>query len=159
MKTMKICVFSDSHGWADGMIAALEKEKPALFFFLGDGERDLQPVGERFPSLPCYAVRGNCDLRSSLPKSLCCAVGGRRIFLCHGHLHQVKYEPGLETLLSAAGEEGASAALFGHTHLPFCREQAGVLLVNPGSIGRSACPRYAVLYMEDEKIRAEGKTL
>ena len=48
------------------MIRAIEREKPAMFLFLGDGERDLAAVKERFPTLPFYAVRGNCDLRSSL---------------------------------------------------------------------------------------------
>jgi len=32
---MKICVFSDSHGWAENMIEAVWREHPTLCFFLG----------------------------------------------------------------------------------------------------------------------------
>ena len=48
MNDMKLCVFSDSHGCATHMIRAIEREKPAMFLFLGDGERDLAAVKERF---------------------------------------------------------------------------------------------------------------
>ena len=159
MNDMKLCVFSDSHGCATHMIMAIEREKPAMFLFLGDGERDLAAVKERFPTLPFYAVRGNCDLRSSLSNMLICAIGGTRFFLSHGHLFQVKYEPGLDTLLAAAREAGASVVLFGHTHHPYCEKQGGVLLLSPGTIGRVAHPSYALLTMEAGKIKAELKTL
>ncbi len=141
------------------MITALERETPALFLFLGDGERDLAAVRERFPALPYYAVRGNCDLRSSLSSSLVCAIGGARFLVCHGHLLQVKYEPGLDTLLAAARQAGASVALFGHTHRPFCAEEESVLLLNPGTIGRVAHPAYAVLNLENGTVYPELKTL
>ena len=100
------------------MIRAIAREKPALCFFLGDGERDLAQVQARFPALPFYAVRGNCDWRSALSASIVCTVGGVCIFATHGHLYEVKHEPNLDSLLRAAEEAGASLALFGHTHLP-----------------------------------------
>ena len=155
---MKICVFSDSHGCAEHMITAITREDPTLCFFLGDGERDLAAVQARFPALPFYAVRGNCDLRSRLSSSLVCSIGGVSIFAAHGHLYNVKYEPVPETLAEAACEAGARVALFGHTHLPYCGEY-GLLLLNPGSIGRSAHPSYGLLHIEDGKCTAELKTL
>ena len=141
------------------MFTAIEKEQPQLVFFLGDGARDLDAVQERFPRLYYYAVRGNCDLRSSLSASLSCVVGGVRIFAAHGHQYQVKYEPSLTTLTAAARKEGAEAALFGHTHEPCCEEHDGILLFNPGAIRRVLHPCYGVLNIEDGRIQAELKTL
>ena len=151
---MKICVFSDSHGNVKNMQRAVEREKPALCFFLGDGERDLAALQKRLPELPLYAVRGNCDLRSALPGELRCAVLGVRIFAAHGHLQQVKYDPALHELRAAAGE--AEVILFGHTHEPRCEERGGKLLLNPGAIGAGS---YGLLFVEDGRARAELRTL
>ena len=156
---MKVCVFSDSHGYAGNMIAAIELEDPDLCFFLGDGERDIVKVGERFPDLPIYAVRGNCDLRSELSRSLCCAIGGVVIFATHGHLSDVKYEDRLDTLTEQALRAGASIALFGHTHIRNLSENQGVTLVNPGPAGRRHRAGYAVLTIENGKCRAELKEI
>ncbi len=156
---MKLCVFSDSHGCAEHMIAAVEREAPALCFFLGDGERDLAAVRERFPALPFFTVRGNCDLRSEASASLVCALDGARIFAAHGHLLNVKYESGLETLCDAARQAQADAALFGHTHRPFLERRGGLLLLNPGAIGRGARPSYALLTLEGGALEAELKTI
>ncbi len=156
---IKICVFSDSHGSPEGMIAAIRREKPGLYFFLGDGERDLNRVRESFPDLPSYAVRGNCDLRSTLSASLACTVGGVGIFAAHGHLYNVKYEPGLESLSEAAREAGAELALFGHTHRACLESHQGITFLNPGTIGRAAHPSYAVLSVEGGRYTAELKKL
>ncbi len=156
---MKICVFSDSHGSAEAMLSAVERERPALCFFLGDGERDLRAVQARFPSLPFYAVRGNCDLRSTLSGSLVCTVGGVCIFAAHGHLYNVKYEPGLESLAAAAREAGARLALYGHTHLARLECRDGITFLNPGAVGRAAHPGYAVLSVEAGGFTAELKTV
>jgi hypothetical protein len=156
---MKVCVFSDSHGYAGNMIDAIKLEDPDLCFFLGDGERDIVKVGERFPDLPIYAVRGNCDFRSNLSRSLCCAVGGVTLFATHGHLSDVKYEDKLDTLTEQALRAGASVALFGHTHRQHLSENQGVTLVNPGPAGRGYYPGYAVLTIEDGKCRAELKAI
>lgn len=152
---MKICVFSDSHGYADNMIQAITRESPALCFFLGDGERDLAAVHERFPSLGINAVRGNCDLRSSLPQSLICAVQGVRFFATHGHLYNVKYDPALQELFDAAGD--AAVALFGHTHRPYLKRREGMLLLNPGTAGKVPRASYALLTLCGETVQAEIK--
>ena len=156
---MKICVFSDSHGNAEPMITAIEREQPRGVFFLGDGERDLALVQARFPGLYYYAVRGNCDLWSSLNASISCVVEGVKIFAAHGHQYQVKYEPSLTTLAAAARKEGAAAALFGHTHEQYLAEHDGILLFNPGAIRRILHPCYGVLDIKDGKLHAKLKTL
>ena len=141
------------------MITAIEREKPALCFFLGDGERDLAAVQARFPALPFYAVRGNCDPRSTLSASLTATAGGVCVFATHGHLYEVKHEPDLDSLLRAAEEAGASLALFGHTHHAALEERGGITFLNPGSIGRTAHPAYAVLTLDGARFRAELKTV
>lgn len=141
------------------MIAAVRTERPALCFFLGDGERDLKALQERYPALPVFAVRGNCDLRSGLSSSLVCTVGGVRVLAVHGHLHQVKYEPGLESLTAAAKEAGAQLALFGHTHRPTLETRQGITLLNPGAAGSGKHGTYAVLSLEDGRFQAELKSI
>ena len=37
-------------------MTAIGLEKPDLCFFLGDGERDIDRVIEKYPELPVYAV-------------------------------------------------------------------------------------------------------
>ena len=156
---MKACVFSDSHGCLDNMIAATELERPDICFFLGDGERDLARFEERYPSLPVYAVRGNCDFRSELKRLIICNVEGVIIFATHGHLSNVKYEDDLRTLTYQAKEAGADIALFGHTHQQHLSENDGVTLLNPGTIGYGYYPGYAVLYIENGRFTAELKSV
>lgn len=156
---MKICVFSDSHGYAKNMIEAVRREKPALCFFLGDGESDLVTLRSRCPDLPISCVRGNCDLRSVQPQQLNCVIGGVRIFAVHGHQFEVKYDVALRELCRAALRAEADVVLFGHTHLPCLERRHGMLILNPGPIGKEKTPSYAVLTIKDGLAQAEIKTL
>ena len=148
---MKFIVLSDSHGVSDNMIRAVQKEKPDLCFFLGDGERDLSALQKRFPRLPINAVCGNCDVFSSLPRMLVCAAGGIRIFATHGHLYGVKHDPIYRELCEAALESDADVVLFGHTHEPFRDRTMGMELMNPGSIGPTTRPSYGLILTDGEK--------
>ena len=154
---MKICVFSDSHDWAQNMIEAVRREKPALCFFLGDGETDLVTLRSFFPDLPICAVRGNCDLRSSEPLLLNAVVAGVRIYAVHGHQHEVKYDDALRELSYAALRADADVVLFGHTHLPYLDRHLGMLILNPGAIGKVKKPSYALLRIEEGRASAEIK--
>ena len=157
--TVKACVFSDSHGHAGNMITAIELEKPDMIFFLGDGERDIVRVEEKYPDIPVYAVRGNCDFRTNAESTLCFEAEGVTIFMTHGHMYYVKSDYELETLTSAAAAAGADIALFGHTHAQHLSENRGVTLLNPGSCGRGWYPGYAVLYFENGKVFPQLKSL
>lgn len=132
-ESMKILVFSDSHGSAYKMEEAVRAENPDFVFFLGDGEGDLHVLTNAFPQLPVQAVRGNCDLYSSLPAERLCVLGGFRFFLTHGHHYGVKYERDFHSLAEQARANGAQAALFGHTHEAYLEQMDGLLLMNPGS--------------------------
>ncbi len=154
---LKICVFSDTHGRSEPMLKAVRREEPVLCFFLGDGERDLNVLQESFPELLVYAVRGNCDLRSSLPLELHCAVGGVEIFATHGHIYSVKHDPQLSELRDAAGR--ARVVLYGHTHIARCEELEDKLVLNPGSSGYGAQPGYGILLIEDGRVQARLRSL
>ncbi len=159
MRRMKFIVFSDSHGDVDHMIRAVRLENPALCFFLGDGEYDLTRLQRRFPSLPVNAVRGNCDLRSTLPRALTCAAGGVRIFATHGHLYGVKHDPIYRELCEAALAENADVVLFGHTHEPFRDRTMGMELLNPGSIGPTTRPSYGLILLDGDRIETAVRYL
>ncbi len=156
---MKLIVFSDSHGVSDNMVRAVKREKPDLCFFLGDGEYDLMRLQKRFPDLPVNAVRGNCDLRSTLPRALSCVAGGVRFFATHGHLYGVKHDPIYRELCYAALEENADVVLFGHTHEPFRDKTMGMLLFNPGSIGPSTRPSYGLILLDGERLETAVRYL
>lgn len=134
------------------MIAITGLEKPDMVFFLGDGERDLAVLADRYPDLPIYAVRGNCDFRSELNTWLICEVEGVTIFVTHGHMSNVKYEDSLDTLTMHAKQAGADVALFGHTHRQHISYNKGVMLLNPGAAGRGYYPGYAVLSIENGRV-------
>ena len=159
MRRMKFIVFSDSHGDVDHMIRAVRLETPALCFFLGDGEYDLTRLQRRFPSLPVNAVRGNCDLRSTLPRALTCAAGGVRIFATHGHLFGVKHDPIYRELCEAALAENADVVLFGHTHQPFRDRTMGMELLNPGSIGPTTRPSYGLILLDGDRVETAVRYL
>ena len=156
---MKACVFSDSHGFSGNMIKAVNLEKPDAVFFLGDGERDIAALAEQFPDLEIWAVRGNCDFRSTLDSADCRTFDCVTVFATHGHLSDVKYDPRLEMLTSQAVEAGADIALFGHTHRQHMSESRGVTLINPGECGRGWYPGYAVLTIDNGRFSAELKTV
>ena len=159
MRRMKFIVFSDSHGDVDHMIRAVRLENPAMCFFLGDGEYDLTRLQRRFPSLPVNAVRGNCDLRSTLPRALTCAAGSVRIFATHGHLFGVKHDPIYRELCEAALAENADVVLFGHTHEPFRDRTMGMELLNPGSIGPTTRPSYGLILLDGDRIETAVRYL
>ena len=133
-----ILVFSDAHGFSAPVERALAANPGAeAVVFLGDGLRGFcsafEEAGERSPLI---CVAGNCDGPfCGEPQTLTQRLLGELLFITHGHLFGVKRS--LEPLGSAAAKSGCKAALFGHTHSPVVTVAAGVLLINPGSIGLS----------------------
>ncbi len=130
---MKILVFSDSHGEMKYMQEAVQTEKPDLIFHLGDHIRDADRLADECASVPVIRVAGNCDRLSFGQEILLHECGGIRFYLTHGHRQGVK--TGLMRLTYSAMEADAQIALFGHTHVPLCKEMGGITLFNPGSCG------------------------
>ena len=133
-----VLVISDSHGGIAALTAALNWANNVNLdaaLFLGDGYEDLALASARTGfALPWHAVRGNGDFLSSVPDYLAVEFSGHKVFLTHGQYYRVR--EGCKTLIAAAQHAGAEAALFGHTHIPYCEIVNGIFLLNPGSISR-----------------------
>jgi putative phosphoesterase len=139
MKNAVLLVISDTHGNANSLIAVLnwaQKRRPVdALVFLGDGAGDLSlALAQTKFRPPWKAVKGNGDYDAPFPPWDILDFAGRRFFLTHGHLHALS--EGFDALAASAKSLDAGAALFGHTHIPFWDEYRGLLLLNPGSLGR-----------------------
>lgn len=151
--TMKILVFSDSHGRLGLMLDAIERERPRRVFFLGDNYRDGQALADAYPDIPMDMVQGNCDFCVG-PDELLVEVEGVRFLLVHGHRHSAK--SGTDRLVDAGKRKGAAVVCFGHTHDALNMPIRGVHLFNPGSAGgiRSR-PGYGVIVVENGRCDAD----
>lgn len=134
---MKILVVSDTHGDLGNLERVLRilGSRLDLLLHLGDGARDLDRL-PRSPerSIPCLQVKGNMDSDPHLPPSRVTRAGGHLLYLSHGHAALASGSP--LPMILAAREAGASACLFGHTHVPHKSYSEGLLVLNPGSLSR-----------------------
>lgn len=157
---MRYLVISDTHGHIRDAALLLEQWQPHIdgVWHLGDHARDLLALKHQYDSLYHLAfsgVCGNCDFGSSVPNERIFDLEGRRIFMCHGHLHHVK--SGLSYLQQKARDAHADVVLFGHTHVPFQLEKDGVLYLNPGSLTAprgGSSPSFALLEIADGRAAA-----
>ncbi len=131
MNVAKLLVFSDSHGSIRSMSKAILTHSPDAVCHLGDYASDAEKLSLRFPDIPFYSVKGNCDFCTSAPLKLIFSLFGFKVFACHGHEYSVKR--GLLNLRYAAEESGADICLFGHTHTPLLERCAELTLINPGA--------------------------
>ncbi len=131
---MTVLVISDVHGRRDAVERVLEKHADVrTVLFLGDGLREVEGVADGHRSRTFIMVPGNGDFASMLPPARLEILGGKRVFLTHGHKYNVKY--GLYTIEMAARERGADIVVFGHTHQPLREYVDGLYMLNPGSLG------------------------
>ena len=135
------------------MFDCVQSVEPDAIIHLGDYYDDGETLREEYPGIPFYQVPGNCDCYRcppQIPQILIEDIFGARLYLTHGHRHQVKST--LSQLLADGRDCRAQAALYGHTHIEDChREPDGLWVINPGSCGygnRSA----AVLEVENGQI-------
>ncbi len=151
---MRILVLSDSHAGLSFMRRCVEKTQPDAVVHLGDYYADARVLMEEYPHIPVHAVPGNCDkyrLLQPEPEILCYDVCGVRLFMTHGHRHNVKLTRSL--LIADGARNNAAAVLYGHTHIADCRcLPEGMWVLNPGaggSFGGSA----GIIETEQGKIR------
>jgi len=157
LSSSSILVISDSHGDSAALTTVLEWTQSAgtdafeAAVFLGDGYEDLTLASTRAGfALPWYAVRGNGDYHYTVPDNMVLEISARKLFLSHGSRYNVR--EGCKTIAAIARNAGAEAALFGHTHIPYCATVDGIFLLNPGSISRprsNAGCTFAVLECPD----------
>ena len=129
------------------MIKAVEEFAPDCIIHLGDCVRDAERLHGEYPQLRLYSVAGNCDYCPASPDQLLVEEGGVRIFMAHGHRHNVKM--GLSGFINSAGFSGAQIGLFGHTHTPLCMAEHGLVLMNPGSVGRGTPSTYGQIFIDN----------
>jgi len=130
---MDLLIFSDSHGRIGNMVDVMERlyGRYNTVIHLGDNERDAKRMEQAYPSVPFYAVAGNCDFNGE-EKFKLIGIYGKRIFITHGHEYGVK--SGFGKLKQAAAKNKADACLFGHTHEAHYERVDGMIIMNPGSI-------------------------
>ena len=144
---MRILVLSDSHGAVENMARCVELTEPQHILFLGDCLPDADKLHRRFPHIPMNTVPGNCDWGSLDEPERLIEVGGKRIFMMHGHTRGVKYS-GMNAYY-AAREVGADVLLFGHTHQPLVDFDGTLYTMNPGSVGNRLAPTYGIITIND----------
>ena len=134
---MKILVISDTHGRldaAENVLTHFENELDGVIH-LGDHIDDVVGLRRMFPRFIYWSVKGNCDFARG-PEYIVTQIEGHRIFMCHGHRLDVRYD--VSRLVYAALENECEIAMYGHTHCPVSDAEEGVKIYNPGSI---ALPR------------------
>jgi len=143
MENKKLLVLSDTHGNISALKAvfrwARDRVPPndAIYSaaFLGDGLSDLQNAAETENFFTDWKlVCGNNDYGVSMPEALTFTFADHQFYMCHGHRYNLY--GGYNTLITAAKNSGADAALCGHSHIPFKKTVSGITIINPGSVGR-----------------------
>lgn len=134
---MNILVCSDSHSGLSFMRRAIGAVKPDEIIHLGDYFDDGEEIRQEYPHIRFHQVSGNCDRFRCLrpqPEILCYDVGGVRMFMTHGHRHNVKADRA--ALCFDARKNHAAIALYGHTHeADLHQEEDGLWVMNPGACG------------------------
>ena len=153
---MRIFAFSDTHRHTELCIRFLENmhSQTDAVLHAGDVAEDVETIKKAFPRLAIYGVRGNNDYfaNTNLPADLVLDFSGVKLFLTHGHRYNVKET--YENLADAAGQHGASVAVFGHTHQSCTRTENGILILNPGSAS-GIWPTCAVLEIENGEVKTD----
>ena len=131
---MRILVLSDIHGDLHSAMRAVKAQPNAeAIIFCGDGAQQFQSIKETYPEKTVVGVRGNCDWTSTLPVTETITLGGKTLFITHGHMYQAKFTT--YNLVCAAREAKADILLFGHTHQAEYLVMGDVTLFNPGAAG------------------------
>lgn len=129
---MKCLVVSDSHGDREILVKLLAAYQGKVDAFFHCGDSELQVDDAVFKQM--YTVQGNMDFDDRLPDSVSTTVDGVSVYMTHGHLVGVNF--GLDELMTAATQQEAQLAFFGHTHQLGVERHNGLLVLNPGSISQ-----------------------
>jgi len=136
-------VLSDTHGSLSALKTVMNWAKDRMppndticdAVFLGDGVSDLSPAADAAGFYGNWnVVRGNNDYEYAIQESAVFDFADYRFLICHGHRYSLY--SGHHTLVSAGRSNNADVVMFGHTHVPFFKNESGILLINPGSVGR-----------------------
>lgn len=144
---MRILVVSDSHGLADRLNKIVDQVAADHVIHCGDfcTEKSL------LPKKSITVVQGNCDFEE-LAQEQIWETDHFRFYVTHGHRFGVKSS--VLSLHERGQEVGAQIVCFGHSHIPFCEQLQGILMVNPGSIASprgGMPPTYACIELTNQQ--------
>src|SRR5690554_5293591 len=111
----------------------------------GDNYEDLKYIQRKYNS-NVIGVKGNCDWEEDVAEERVEILGGKKVYITHGHLHGVKY--GLNGMFYKGKELQTDIVIFGHSHMPVYLIEEGMILLNPGSISlprRNSVRSFAIL--------------
>ncbi len=139
---MRIIVMSDSHRRVQYLYDIIEKHmnEADMFIFLGDMDSDFDKALLLYPTIKYLRVVGNNDFSSPHPISDETVLNNKRIYLCHGHKHHVKF--GYDEIIGYCKNIKADICLFGHTHIQYSDYRDGLYILNPGAV---CIGEYAIL--------------
>ena len=133
---MIIGVVSDTHipGRAKALPEIVLRYMAGADHIIHAGDIRSAAVLEQLACLaPVTAVAGNIDppeLLETLGEKRVVTLGGFRFGVTHGH---GQGGTTLSRAVSCFAQGSVDCIIFGHSHIPLCTEQSGVLLLNPGS--------------------------
>ncbi len=128
----RILIVGDTHGRNDDLKKLLKRmETPDLLIHTGDMECDPEKI-EKMADCEVAWVTGNCDFGANFVRDRELTIGKHKILLTHGHKYSVSVM--YDILIEEAQKRGADIAIFGHTHKPLIQQDAGLYLINPGSL-------------------------
>jgi phosphoesterase, MJ0936 family len=137
------------------MQKALNKNRNVdMVIHLGDCVGDILKLQKLFESISFEFVSGNNDWSREYPREKTLELEGKKIFITHGHMYNVKYD--YQRIAARGRAINADAVFFGHTHEPEEFFSEGMLVLNPGSIGGTASssgrPVYCTVEITSERI-------
>lgn len=134
MSDTTILAISDTHGSDKTIANLLRKYKNMVSdaIHLGDHARDMTRFADKYSGdIIFHVTNGNTDPQVPAYKERVIEISGKRIFITHGHLYDVKANT--NRLVYKANELGVDACLFGHSHAPTLFTQDDIVFLNPGS--------------------------
>lgn len=151
---MKILILGDTHAQDDIFLRILSAEKDIdAMLHAGDFEGS-EFIYSELTDCPFYYIAGNNDFFTDAPYERIVELDSCRIFMTHGHRYDL--HSGYTALHREAVRQGASIAVYGHTHEPVAEYYKGVLMLNPGSTSwprqENRRPSYIVLTLEGGKV-------
>ena len=148
---IRIIVFSDTHKCIEPCIQVISNIKDVdMIIHAGDHWSDARELESIFSEIPVKYVKGNCDFAMA-PLEELIEIGGKKIFVTHGHMYDVKLEhEHYKTIQKRGLELGADVVVFGHTHIPFNVNLGNISIINPGSVKYTR--NYGIIEIENDKI-------
>ena len=156
--TKKLLIISDSHGNNEIIEKIIKKEKPEIIIHAGDYCTNEEWMNTHIT----YYVDGNNDYHNK--RSLLFNIFNYKFYLLHSDelfsFNQITYE---NRLINLAKENQVDVLIFGHTHVPYIKDDIKPYLINPGSLSyprqSNGNKAYVIALVSWNQIKFELKTI